>query len=128
MPMPMCAISLVGEHAHILFRHICLGVLWADWVSKPISGKTTYVLAIYHSCMHTYTSHWLVWAGSWLKVIHHEWASGLFECLDNSPELVPGSISNIGGAAFTHVETVCRGIPCPLYDRNKEITCVVCTK
>ena len=36
--------------------------------------------------------------------------------------------SNIGGAAFTHVETVCRGIPCPLYDRNKEITCVVCTK
>lgn len=38
---------------------------------------------------------------SWLKVIHHEWASGLFECLDNSPELVPGSTSNIGGAAFT---------------------------
>jgi len=65
---------------------------------------------------------------SWLKVIHHEWASGLFECLDSSPELVPGSTSNIGGAAFTHVETVCRGIPCPPYDRNKEITCIVCTK
>jgi len=36
MPMPMCPISLVGEHAHILFRDICLGVLWADWVRKPM--------------------------------------------------------------------------------------------
>ena len=53
----------------------------------------------------------------------------MFECVDRNPESVPGSIANTNGALFYHVEVKCRvGIPCPPYDTQKEVTCVVCTK
>ena len=52
-----------------------------------------------------------------------------FECVDHSPQSVPGSITSTDGALFYHVEVKCRyGIPCPPYDAQKEVTCVVCTK
>ena len=42
---------------------------------------------------------------------------------------VPGSIAARDGALFYDVEVRCNyGIPCPPYDTQKEITCVVCTK
>ena len=53
----------------------------------------------------------------------------MFECVDHSPQSVPGSIANTQGALFYHVEVKCNyGIPCPPYDTQKEVTCVVCTK
>ena len=52
----------------------------------------------------------------------------MFECVDHSPESVPGSIANTNGALFHHVEVKCNGISCPPYDTQKEVTCVVCTK
>ena len=52
-----------------------------------------------------------------------------FECVDQSPQSVPGSIANTDGALFYHTEVKCsHGIPCPPYDTQKELTCVVCTK
>ena len=52
-----------------------------------------------------------------------------FECVDQSPQSVPGSIADTNGALFYHTEVKCsRGIPCPPYDAQKEVTCVVCTK
>ena len=52
-----------------------------------------------------------------------------FECMDLSPQSVPGSIADTNGAVFFHVEVKCSyGIPCPPYDTQKEVTCVVCTK
>ena len=57
---------------------------------------------------------------------HHR---SMFECVDQSPQSVPGSIANTQGALFFHVEVKCNyGIPCPPYDTQKEVTCVVCTK
>ena len=52
-----------------------------------------------------------------------------FECVDQSPQSVPGSIADTNGALFHHVEVKCNyGIACPPYDTQKEVTCVVCTK
>jgi len=52
----------------------------------------------------------------------------MFECVDQSPESVPGSITNTDGTFVFHTEVKCNGIPCPPYDTQKEVTCVVCTK
>ena len=51
----------------------------------------------------------------------------MFECVDQNPESVPGSVANRDGASFYHTEVKCNGIPCPPYDTQKEVTCVVCT-
>ena len=52
----------------------------------------------------------------------------MFECVDGDPEAVPGLAANTNGAVFYHTEASCNGIPCPPYDPQKELTCVVCTK
>ena len=53
----------------------------------------------------------------------------MFECVDRYPQSVPGSIANTDGALFYHTEVKCNyGIPCPPYDTQKEVMCVVCTK
>ena len=52
----------------------------------------------------------------------------MFECVDQNPESVPGSVADTDGVLFYHTEVKCsRGIPCPPYDTQKEVTCVVCT-
>ena len=57
---------------------------------------------------------------------HHR---STFECVDQSAQSVPGSIADTNGALFYHVEVKCSvGIPCPPYNTQKEVTCVVCTK
>ena len=52
----------------------------------------------------------------------------MYECMDRYPESAPGSYLNRDGAVFYHVEASCNGVPCPPYDKEKELTCVVCTK
>ena len=52
----------------------------------------------------------------------------MFECVDNSPEVVPGYPHNNAGAVFYHTEASCNGLLCPPYDAQKELTCVVCSK
>ena len=52
----------------------------------------------------------------------------MFECVDADQESLPGSHPNTNGALFYHVEANCNtGLPCPPYDQNKELNCVVCT-
>ena len=64
----------------------------------------------------------------YLMAARHNQHRTMFECVDQSPQSVPGSIANTNGALFYHVEVNCNGIPCPPYDTQKEVTCVVCTK
>ena len=52
----------------------------------------------------------------------------MFECVDKSPDSIPGSASNVDGALFYQTEASCTGMPCPPYDPQKELTCAVCTK
>ena len=55
-------------------------------------------------------------------------ARGRFECIDEDQESIPGSAADTDGFRFHHVEAACNGMPCPPYDPNKELNCVVCTK
>ena len=52
----------------------------------------------------------------------------MYECVDQSPDRIPGSAANTNGAVFYHVEANCNGLPCGPYDPQKEVTCAVCTK
>ena len=51
-----------------------------------------------------------------------------FQCVDKDQESIPGSHANTDGTLFYHAEAVCNGMPCPPYDPQKELNCVVCTK
>ena len=51
-----------------------------------------------------------------------------YECVDKDPESILGSHANANGVLFYHVEASCNGMPCPPYDAQKELNCVVCTK
>ena len=55
---------------------------------------------------------------------HHR---SMFECVDRSQEAIPGSHANVNGALFYHVEVHCDGLPCPPYNPQRELNCVVCT-
>ena len=64
----------------------------------------------------------------YLMAEYHRLHRRMFECMDQSPQSVPGSAADTDGALFYPVEVKCNGIPCPPYDTQKEVTCVVCTK
>ena len=64
----------------------------------------------------------------YLMTGHVSHRRSMFECIDKDPESVPGSVGSVNGALFYHTEATCTGLPCPPYDANKELTCVVCTK
>ncbi|XP_067943416.1 short-chain collagen C4-like [Watersipora subatra] len=51
-----------------------------------------------------------------------------FVCVDASPETVDGESADDEGALWYFNKAVCsKGVPCPPYNSNKAITCVVCT-
>ena len=52
----------------------------------------------------------------------------MFECVDSTPDIIPGSSADSDGALFYHAEATCNGLPCGPYDPEKELTCAVCTK
>ena len=58
------------------------------------------------------------------------WTHGksTYECVDKSPQSVPGSAADNNGALFYHIEATCTGLPCPPYVDGREVTCAVCTK
>ena len=53
----------------------------------------------------------------------------MYECVDKTPESVPGLNSwSKPNAFFYLVEPNCNGLSCPPYDAGKELTCAVCTR
>ena len=58
----------------------------------------------------------------------HSHFRSMFECVDRDQESIPGSQGDTYGALFYHVEANCNGMPCPPYNAEKELNCVVCTK
>ena len=51
-----------------------------------------------------------------------------FECMDASPENVPGGEGDHNGALFYYSKARCGGLQCPLYNERYPLTCAVCTK
>ena len=71
---------------------------------------------------------WTLEYSGYLMTEHYRHHRNTFECVDKDPESISGSVGNIDGALFYHVEATCNGLPCPPYDPQKELTCAVCTK
>ena len=53
---------------------------------------------------------------------------GMFNCIDGTPDVVPGFNTLIYGHSLFHAEARCDSFKCPPYDAQKELTCAVCTK
>ena len=52
-----------------------------------------------------------------------------YECVDEAPEYIPNSAANSDGSLFYSVRPSCStGLPCPPYQANTALKCVVCTK
>jgi hypothetical protein len=51
-----------------------------------------------------------------------------FDCVDVTPDVVPGGVANTNGALFYHVVASCNGLQCPPYQTNRVVSCAVCTK
>ena len=71
---------------------------------------------------------WTLEYTGYLMTEHVTHYRSVFECIDKDPEWVPGSAASTDPALFYHTEATCSELPCPPYDPQKELTCVVCTK
>ena len=71
---------------------------------------------------------WTLEYTGYLMTEGHGHYRSTFECIDRDPDWVPGSAANTDPALFYHTEATCTELPCPPYDPEKELTCVVCTK
>ena len=54
--------------------------------------------------------------------------NAVYECIDKDPESIPRTVANTNGALFYNVQAQYNGLLYPLYDSEKELACVVCTK
>ena len=71
---------------------------------------------------------WTLEYNGYLMTAHKDQHRTAFECIDQDPECIPGSVGNENAALFYHTEATCTGLPCPPYDSSKELACAVCTK
>ena len=86
--------------------------------------ETVVMLPAKTQCPSSWTLEYL----GYLMTNHRLHNRGMFECMDRNPESIPGSAANVNAALFYHTEAGCNGLPCPPYDPQKELACVVCTK
>ena len=85
--------------------------------------------AVMIPAQYTCPSFWTREYYGYLMANYHGDSRTMFECVDRNPQSIPGSTADRDGTVFYHVEVKCNhGIPCPPYDTQKEVTCVVCTK
>ena len=52
----------------------------------------------------------------------------MFVCVDRAQESFPGTVADHNGALFWNAEADCTNLPCPPYNNEQELNCVVCTK
>ena len=105
---------LDGSHDHNVPCAVC-------YVS---TRETVLMIPAKTSCPNSWTREYYGYLMSENKAFERT----MFECVDIAQESVPGSEANTNGALFYHVEANCNGMPCPPYDDEKELNCVVCTK
>ena len=86
--------------------------------------ETSIMIPARLQCPNSWTLEYTGYLMSESKLYHRR----TFECVDMNPVSIPGSSADTNGALFYHTEAHCNGMPCPPYDPQKEVTCVVCTK
>ena len=85
--------------------------------------NTVYMLPAKYTCPTGWTTEYYGYLMS--EYYNHRRSS--FSCVDHSLTPVIGSSHNHNGFLFYPVEGVCGSLPCPPYDRTKELSCAVCT-
>ena len=75
-------------------------------------------------------SSWTVeYKGFLMAEFYNHKRNAVYECVDENAENIANSGGDHNGALFYHVISDCHvGVPCPPFQKNRVITCTVCTK
>ena len=74
-------------------------------------------------------TNWTLEYDGYLAAERYNHGRTMYECVDKTPESVPGLNGGSDPRAFLQpVEPYCNGLSCPPYDAGKELTCAVCTR
>ena len=91
-----------------------------------VSNKSTFIM--YPSRI-TCPTGWTVEYKGYLMSEHRAEYRSMFICVDDSMETIPETYGHDSSSHLYHVEASCDDvIKCPPYMREKELTCVVCSK
>ena len=58
---------------------------------------------------------------------HHVYSRKQAVCVDEAPEVIPGSWSSSNGALLYLMEAGCGSLQCPPYVEGREIQCTICS-
>ena len=105
---------VVGVHDHDVPCAVCHGTTREAVLMIP--AKT--------SCPTSWTKEY----DGYLMAEHIARYRRMFVCVDREQELIPGTAADTNGALFYHTEADCTGLPCPPYNNEQELNCIVCTK
>ena len=105
---------VVGENDHDVPCAVCHGTTRVAVLMIP--AKT--------SCPTSWTKEYDGYIMS-EHINHHR---TMFVCIDRAQESIPGTGANNDGPLFFHAEADCTNLPCPPYNNDQELNCVVCTK
>ena len=88
--------------------------------------STLYMMPAKYTCPSGWTREYF----GYLMSESHDHHQSQFSSVDYTLKPVVGSSANHNGFLFytVTVEGVCGSLPCPPYDRNKKLSCAVCTK
>ena len=108
---------LIGTHNHNVPCAVCYVPRRASRLMIPAKL----------SCPKGWTKEY---AGYLMSSNHSHASPSTFLCVDRGQESLNGSSDSAWAGALYHVEPICnaQGFPCPPYNRESELTCVVCTK
>ena len=103
-----------GTHDHDVPCAVCLGT----------TRETVLMIPAKTSCPTSWTKEY----DGYLMSNWKDWHRTMFVCVDREQELLPGTGANTNGALFYPTEVDCTNLPCPPYNNEQELNCVVCTK
>jgi len=86
--------------------------------------NAVYMLPAKYTCPEGWTREYF----GYLMSAAYSYRRSTFSCVDFSLTPVARPFANERAMLFYTVEGVCGALPCPPYDRQKELSCAVCTK
>ena len=86
--------------------------------------STVYMLPAMYTCPTGWTREYF----GYLMSTHYDHHRSQYTCIDHSLTSAPDSRQNRSRFLLYTVEIMCGSLPCPPYDRNKELSCGVCTR
>ena len=105
---------LHGRHNHDVPCAVCYAT----------QRSTVYMLPAKYTCPSGWTREYY----GYLMAELHSHHPSQFTCMDNAFKSVIGTAANHNGMRLSFVEGRCGSLPCPPYDKTRELSCAVCTK